>query len=128
MNAIPKAVFSRKGFDAGQKAGLTQAFDDARRNQAAQDAPVNPDADALAREITRLKSQPGKPIIAHGGAGFAQSLVQTGLIDEFHLMLHPVALGAGLPLFSELRQPLGLKLVESKAFDNGAVAQVYRPV
>ena len=37
----------------------------------------------LAQEIRELKEQVGKELIAHGGAGFAQSLIQTGLIDEF---------------------------------------------
>ncbi len=74
----------------------------------------------------KLKKQPGKDLIAHGGAGFAQSLVQTGLIDEFWLLTHPVALGHGLPLFSLLRKPLYPKLATVTAFSSGAVAHVYR--
>jgi dihydrofolate reductase len=53
----------------------------------------------MTQEVIKLKKQPGKDLIAHGGAGFAQSLVQTGLIDEFWFLTHPVALGTGLPLF-----------------------------
>ena len=47
----------------------------------------------LAEEVVRLKEQPGKFILAHGGARFAQSLVASGLIDEYRLVIHPVALG-----------------------------------
>ena len=47
---------------------------------------------------------PGKPILAHGGASFARSLVRRGLIDEYCLLIHPVALGRGLPLFPDLAQ------------------------
>jgi dihydrofolate reductase len=80
----------------------------------------------LADEIQKLKLQPGKDIIAHGGAGFAQDLVATGLIDEYWLLVHPVAVGHGLPIFSKLTKPLDLTLVNSKAFPGGCIANVYR--
>ncbi|WP_280953203.1 dihydrofolate reductase family protein [Rhizobium sp. L43] len=81
----------------------------------------------LAEEIAKLKAQEGKPIIAHGGVRFARSLVALGLVDQFALIVAPVALGKGLPLFSELAGPMPLKLISSKAFPGGAVAQIYRP-
>ena len=81
----------------------------------------------LAEEIATLKAQEGKPIIAHGGVSFARSLVVHGLVDQFALFVAPVALGKGQPLFSELTAPMPLKLMSSKAFPGGAVAQIYRP-
>ena len=81
----------------------------------------------LAEEIAKLKAEEGKPILAHGGVSFARSLVAQGLVDQFVLAVLPVALGKGLQLFSELAAPRPLKLVSSKAFPGGAVAQVYRP-
>ena len=81
----------------------------------------------LATEIKRLKNGGGKPLLAHGGAGFARSLIQTGLIDEYHLLVHPVALGEGLPIFRDVGCPLDLILVDSIPFRSGAVAQIYRP-
>lgn len=142
MNEIPKLVFSRHGLDAVRQGELTRAFEDARRQRtllgidpvAAKDAVAKDWAETpiitgdLATEIARLKQQPGKDIIAHGGAGFAQSLVKAGLVDEYELIVHPVALGRGLPLFSELAQPLDLTLVRSRAFKTGAMSQTYRPV
>jgi dihydrofolate reductase len=80
----------------------------------------------LAEEIARLKAQEGKPIVAHGGVSFARSLVAGGLVDRFALLVVPVALGQGLPLFSELAAPARLELVSSRAFPGGAVAQTYR--
>jgi dihydrofolate reductase len=74
-----------------------------------------------------LKARDGKPIIAHGGVGFARSLVAQGLVDQFALLVAPMALGKGQPLFSDLTAPAPLKLVSSKAFPGGAVAQIYRP-
>ncbi len=81
----------------------------------------------LTEEIARLKAQEGKPIIAHGGASFARSLVAQGLVDQYVLLVCPIALGKGLPLFSELAAPTPLRLISSKAFPGGAVAQIYRP-
>jgi dihydrofolate reductase len=142
MNEIPKLAFSRKGVDQGQRAELTRAFADATRKNEAQGIKPNPASAALinecadtpiltgdlATEINRLKREPGKDLLAHGGASFAQSLVKEKLIDEYHLMVHPVVLGQGLPLFSSLSTMMDLKLVSSQAFDTGAVAQIYRPV
>ncbi|MGV4793487.1 dihydrofolate reductase family protein [Rhizobium sp. F40D2] len=81
----------------------------------------------LAEEIATLKAEEGKPIIAHGGVSFARSLITQGLVDQFALLVIPVALGKGLPLFSELTVPKPLKLMNSRTFPGGAVAQIYRP-
>jgi dihydrofolate reductase len=51
----------------------------------------------IAEEIAHLKQQPGKHIVVTGGASLAQSLLQSGLIDEINLTVHPVALGSGTP-------------------------------
>jgi dihydrofolate reductase len=58
-------------------------------------------------------------------ARFARSLVSHGLVDEFRLVVVPIALGRGLPLFSELSKPLGMKLVSSTTFSAGTMANVY---
>src|SRR5216684_4187540 len=137
MNRIPKAVFSRQG-PAILKAADTAAVKDARANTATgQSAELQPGAESwakayvasgdLAEEVAKLKAQEGKPIIAHGGAGFARSLVARGLVDQYDLLVHPIALGKGLPVFSDLAMPKPLKLVSSKAFPAGSVAQMYRP-
>jgi dihydrofolate reductase len=73
-----------------------------------------------------LKAKEGKPIIVHGGASFARSLVAPGLVDQYDLLVHPVALGKGLPVFSSLAMPRPLKLMSSKAFPAVSVAQIYR--
>ncbi|WP_433235760.1 dihydrofolate reductase family protein [Streptosporangium sp. CA-135522] len=103
MNELPKVVFSTTLKEA--------AWNDSRVA----------DGD-LAEEISRLRRQPGNDILAHGGAQFAQSLSKLGLIDEYRLIVHPVALGSGLPLFA---QAIDLKLVGSRTFGSGAVALTY---
>ncbi|HLY79307.1 MAG TPA: dihydrofolate reductase family protein [Caulobacteraceae bacterium] len=124
MNQIPKAVFSRQG-DAVLKT-----------LQSAPLASLQPGAESWARAyvasgdlgqgIARMKAQDGKPIVAHGGASFARSLVAQGLVDQFALLVHPVALGKGQPVFCELAAPQRLRLVDSRAFPGGSIAQIYR--
>jgi RibD C-terminal domain len=81
----------------------------------------------LAEEIAELKREPGKDMIAWGGATFAQSLTRLGLVDEYRLILQPVALGDGLPLFKDLSAPVRLELVDAQTYDTGAALHVYRP-
>jgi len=138
MNQIPKAVFSRQGPAILGKVNTSAALDEARaRAGTTQSAEPQPGAGSwaeayvasgdLAEEIADLKAQEGKPIIAHGGVSFARSLIAQGLVDQFVLGVHPVALGKGLPLFSELAAPMRLELISSKAFPGRAMAQIYRP-
>src|SRR5712664_2138466 len=69
-------------------------------------AAVKPgDAGELAHEITSLKRESGGDIMAHGGARFVQALSRLGLIDEYRLVIRPVALSGGLPLFKDLPRP-----------------------
>jgi dihydrofolate reductase len=120
MNEIPKALFTKKGFkgiDPGPEASPAAAsWAEARVF----------DGD-LAEGIRKIKAEPGKPIVAIGGAGFMRSLIATGLIDEYVLAIHPVALGSGLSIFSDLAIPLYLKLVDAKRFPGGTVAHTYHP-
>lgn len=119
MNNVPKIVFSKKGFEPSKiGSGQTPA-------EKSWSEPLVLTGD-LAQEIAELKKKPGKILVAHGGVSFAQSLIQTGLIDEFWLAIHPVALGRGVHLFSSLKNPLDLKLESSTAFETGAIANVYR--
>ena len=138
MNQIPKAVFSKQGPAVLKAADTTAALRDARANAGSdQSSALQPGAESwaqtyvasgdLAEEVAKLKAQDGKPIVAHGGAGFARSLVAHGLVDQYALLVHPVALGKGLPIFSDLPAPMPLKLISSKAFPGGSVAKVYRP-
>lgn len=127
MNQIPKAVFSRQGPAILRKVNTSAALDEARAKAGTtQSAQLQPGAGSwaeayvasgdLAEEIAKLKAEEGKPIIAHGGVRFARSLIAQGLVDQFALFVAPVALGKGLPLFSELAAPMRLKLIGSKAF------------
>jgi dihydrofolate reductase len=116
MNEIPKGVFTQKGFkgiDAGQSPAAV-SWAEARVF----------DGD-LAEEIKQLKSGQGKPVYAIGGAGFMRSLIATGLIDEYQLIVHPVILGEGERIFNGAAQPLDMKLADVKTFPGGIVAHTY---
>jgi dihydrofolate reductase len=108
MNDLPKVVFS-KTLPAAEWAGSRIARGD------------------LTEEIAALKSEPGGEIMAHGGAAFVQALSRHGLIDEYRLVILPVALGNGLPLFKDLPKPLRLDLAEASTFPDGTAIHVYQP-
>ena len=104
MNEIPKVVFSNS---------LTSA-DWGETTIATGD---------LAAAVTRLKQErSGGYLLAHGGTRFARSLVETGLIDEYRLLIHPVVLGEGERIFLA---PLTIEPMSTTVFSSGAVAHVF---
>lgn len=109
MNEIPKVVFSKTLTHAGWPESRIADGD-------------------LAGDIDQLKREPGGVILAHGGATFVDSLIHDGLIDEYRLVIHPVAIGHGTGLFSALREPLRLDLIETRTFAGGTAIHVYRPI
>jgi dihydrofolate reductase len=141
MNDIPKIIFSRNGIkDGTQVDRTTRALVDAKADRTG-GSEVTSTAAVLqswaeptvargdfAEEVLRLKEQPGRYILAHGGARFAQSLIASGLIDEYRLVIHPVVLGQGQPLFSGLSTPVDLRLISATSFGSGVVATVYQPL
>lgn len=81
----------------------------------------------LVDEITTLKGQDGKDIIAYGGATFVSALIKHGLIDEFHLFINPTAIGNGMPIFNQLDGKQQLTLAKATSFDGGIVVLHYEP-
>jgi dihydrofolate reductase len=118
MNEIPKGVFTQKGFK-----GIDPGHNPTPAAASWANAQVF-DGD-LAEEINALKAEEGKPITAIGGAGFMRNLIALELVDEFRLVIHPVVLGGGLPIFNGLAKPFYLKLVDVKAFPGGTVVHIY---
>jgi dihydrofolate reductase len=118
MNTTPKAVFTQSGFK-GIEAVPGQS------SAAASWAEARVFDGDLVKGIQQLKAEEGDPISAIGGAGFMRSLIAAGLVDEFYLAIHPVILGAGLPIFSGLATPSYLKLNDVKVFPGGTTVHVY---
>jgi dihydrofolate reductase len=104
MNEIPKVVFSGSLVSADWPETTIVAGD-------------------LGEAITRLKREcSGGYLLAHGGARFSRSLVETGLIDEYRLLIHPTVLGAGQRIFLA---PLAIEPRSTVVFSGGAVAHVF---
>jgi dihydrofolate reductase len=81
----------------------------------------------LAEEIAKLKQQPGKNIGVSGSPTLVQSLLQSNLLDELYLMVHPVVVGKGKRLFKEGSELKRLKLVDNKTTRTGVAILIYRP-
>ena len=77
-------------------------------------------------EILELKKQPGKDIAVIGSAAIVQQLTALDLVDEFHLVFHPLIMGKGKPLFKGDGAPLQLELAETRDFGNGVVLHKYQ--
>ncbi|HEU5007286.1 MAG TPA: dihydrofolate reductase family protein [Jatrophihabitantaceae bacterium] len=104
MNDIPKVVFSNS-LESASWAKTTIVSGD------------------LTDAITRLKRECSDGyLLAQGGVRFARSLVETGLIDEYRLVVHPVVLGAGERLFTPAHT---LEPISAVAFSGGAVGHVF---
>jgi dihydrofolate reductase len=109
MNEIPKVVFSKTLLHADWPESRIASGE-------------------LAEDIADLKHEPDGVIMAHGGATFIGSLIRENLIDEYRLVIHPVAIGNGTGLFEPLQGPLRLDLVEARTFPSGTAIHVYRPL
>ena len=83
---------------------------------------INGDIEA---EVNRIKNEPGKDIWLFGGANLTASLLNLGLIDEIGLAVHPIILGSGKPLFSNIKGRIPLKLIDTKTYSSGLVYLTY---
>ncbi|MDD4971248.1 MAG: dihydrofolate reductase family protein [Paludibacter sp.] len=79
----------------------------------------------IIQEITTLKNQTGKDIYILGSAGLISSLIETNLIDEYRIMINPVVIGQGTPLFQNVKHQLRFSLREIKEFKSGNVLLFY---
>ena len=80
--------------------------------------------DQLASAVRREKEKPGKDLGVPGGIRTAQTFVRLGLVDEYVLTVHPVALGSGKRIFTG---KTGLELIAAKTYGSGVIRARYRP-
>jgi dihydrofolate reductase len=78
----------------------------------------------IAEEVAALKRQPGQDMLLTGGSILAATLTELGLIDEHHVIVHPVVLGGGKPLLN-VADRIDLRLTESRTFDARTVLLRY---
>jgi len=84
-------------------------------------------SDNLREEVAALKRQPGKDMLLTGGSRLPASLTALGLIDEYHIAVHPVVLGGGNQLFHKPEQSVNLRLADARTVDSGVVIMHYEP-
>jgi dihydrofolate reductase len=108
MNALPKLVLSR-------------TLDRAEWNN------TRIVKDRVGETIAELKQQPGKPIVAWAGAGLVSTLTRLGLVDEYRLIVHPVLLGRGTPLFQDIEARRQLRLVRTTQLGDQLAVLCYEP-
>ena len=82
------------------------------------------DDEQLADAVRREKEKPGKDLGVPGGIRTAQTFVRLGLVDEYVLTVHPVALGSGKRIFTG---KTGLELIDAKTYRSGVIRAHYRP-
>ena len=107
MNSFPKIIFSRtlKSAEWNSRVAGVSVLD----------------------EISRLKQQEGKDMVLFAGADLLSTLIQHELIDEYRLIVAPVVLGSGHPLFKNLKHKLNLSLSQTMKFSCGNVILFYEP-
>ena len=81
----------------------------------------------IAEEISKMKQQPGKDMVIFGSGSIVSTFMQHGLIDEYRIIVNPVVLGNGKPLFKGINGKQNLKLLKTKVFDSGIVILFYEP-
>ena len=78
-------------------------------------------------EILEMKGRSGKDIVIFGSGSIVSALTQLGLIDDYRILVNPVVLGSGKPLFQGLKDRHKLDLLGTKTFRSGVVMLRYTP-
>ena len=79
-------------------------------------------------EIRKLKIESEKDMAILGSGSIVSQLADKGLIDEFQIVIDPVVLGDGNPLFKNLSHRIKLELTSHKIFKSGVVLLCYKPI
>ncbi|PWT95679.1 MAG: pyrimidine reductase [Bacteroidetes bacterium] len=77
------------------------------------------------KEVAALKQAAGGNILVYGSATLVKSLLHHDLVDELHLLLHPVVIGGGLKIFDDDRELKKFELKSSRSYDNGLILLEY---
>lgn len=80
----------------------------------------------LEEKVLELKQKPGKDIFV-GSRSLIIQLLNSDLIDEFQICIHPVVEGKGLPLFDQVKDRILFKLIKTKSLNSGATVFYYKP-
>jgi dihydrofolate reductase len=145
LGVADTVIFGRKTYDSfagawperesagGEDAGLAKMLGDARKivasNQKLEFTWRNSEQleGDLVETVTALKNEPGRNIALSGSVSVVRQLLAAGLLDEMHLLVHPIAVRRGMRLFDEGETPIPLRLISSETFKTGVLNLVYGP-
>lgn len=145
LGAADTVLFGRKTYDSfagawpereaagGEDAGFAKALGDARKivvsSRKLEFTWRNSEQleGDLVEAVTALKHEPGGNIALSGSVSVVRQLLAAGLLDELHLLVHPIAVRKGMRLFDEGDTPIPLRLISSETFKTGVLNLVYGP-
>jgi dihydrofolate reductase len=145
LGAADTVLFGRKTYDSfagawperegagGEDAGFAKTLGDVRKivvsNQKLDFTWRNSEQleGDLVEAVTALKNEPGGNIALSGSVSVVRQLLAAGLLDELHLLVHPIAVRKGMRLFDEAETPFPLTLISSETFKTGVLNLVYGP-
>ena len=145
LGAVDTILLGRETYDSfagawpgreeadGEDAGMAKALGDARKivvsNQKLGFTWRNSEQlkGDLVETVTSLKSEPGGNIAISGSVSVVRQLLAARLVDELHLLVHPIAVRKGMRLFDEDGTAMPLRLISSEAFETGVLNLVYGP-
>jgi dihydrofolate reductase len=145
LGAADTILFGRKTYDSyagawpereaagGEDAPFAKALGDARKivvsNQKLELTWRNSEQleGDLVDVVAALKNEPGGNIALSGSVSVVRQLLAAGLLDELHLLVHPIAVRKGMRLFDEGETPIPLRLISSETFETGVLNLVYGP-
>lgn len=81
--------------------------------------------DNVVEEVKKLKSEGGKDVAVYGSNNLCITLLEEGLLDELRIMVNPIVIGKGTPLFAGIKEKVSLQLTTSRNFKNGNVLLTY---
>jgi dihydrofolate reductase len=145
LGAADTVLFGRKTYDSfagawpereaagGEDAGLAKKLGDVPKivvsNQKLEFTWRNSEQleGDLVEAVTAMKNEPGGNIGLSGSVSVVRQLLAAGLLDELHLLVHPIAVRRGMRMFDEGETPIPLRLISSEAFKTGVLNLVYGP-
>ena len=128
---IDTVLMGRKTYEVAIRQGQRRGYSGVKNYVFSRTLKESPDGvtivrDDVAKFVRGLKEQDGKDICLMGGGELARPLFEAGLIDEIGFNIHPVLLGAGIPLFHPMSRQIDLELLDCRRFRNGCVYVLYR--
>ena len=129
LNRVDTIFYGRKSYDLQQQL-MPDGFPgkkDVVFSRTLKSSPENPTIinGDIKEAVQQILQEPGKDIWLFGGASFITSMLKLNLVDELIISVHPLILGQGKPLFTDLPDRIALKLTDTKTFSTGLVQLYY---